>query len=690
MREKKSSLWRYMGVAILFCVVVMIYMGRLFYIQISGRGGQYDTGNTVSTVTIQAVRGEIYDRNGNALVSNRYSYDLVLSYAGVSKTETTEMNRAALAMMEALEHGAQEGKNLRTERFFPFDGTYPNYAYSAEATDGQSLVYYRLLRVFSDLKMEKDTTAKELSGYYVERYALLQKDESGVRLFHNDQVDTLIRLYYDMDALRFRTAGEYVLAENLSLPTMTAIKESAIATANFRVNAERVYNYPGYASHILGTVGPIYSEEWDYYNEQGYQMSAIVGKSGCEAAFEEYLRGMDGKMEIEVDASGNLVRSTVIKEPVAGKDVYLTIDITLQMAAENGLAENVQSVVDRANGDPSQGAGCNAGAAVVLDPEDFSVLALASYPTYDLNTYNALYDSLSANPAKPLINRAINGLYEPGSTYKLGIAAAALSEGLVSTGETVNCVGKYTASSSYQPGCSTYPHSKYGTRLDVKDAIADSCNVFFYEMGNRFYKNAKLDTLSSYMRSFGIGQDTGLELGGARGSLANPDNWNKDETQGMSWQMAIGQADTRVSPIQLACYVGTLLDGGTRYSAHLLYGVAPFGSGGATEINQAKVLGSRELAPWVTDEIRDGMMQVVRDNNVVKNNMAAVTKLVTVGGKTGTAQNSQAAENALFVCAAPLEAPELIVAVVLEQGYGGSYASLTAARVLETYYGVNS
>ena len=163
-----------------------------------------------------------------------------------------------------------------------------------------------------------------------------------------------------------------------------------------------------------------------------------------------------------------------------------------------------------------------------------------------------------------------------------------------------------------------------------------------------------------------------------------------NEVQGMSWQAAIGQADTRVSPIQLACYTGTLMSGGTRYSAHLLYGVAPFGSTRAVEQTKAQVLSKNELEDWVVDEIKGGMKQVVSDNNVVKNNMSAVRKLVTVGGKTGTAQNGKETENALFVCAAPLEEPELIVAVVLEQGYGGSYASLTAARVLETYFGVKS
>jgi len=193
------------------------------------------------------------------------------------------------------------------------------------------------------------------------------------------------------------------------------------------------------------------------------------------------------------------------------------------------------------------------------------------------------------------------------------------------------------------------------------------------------------------MKGLRSGQDTGLELGGTKGALANPDNWDKDEVRGMSWQTAIGQADTRVSPLQLACYVGTLLDGGTRYSAHLLYGVASFGNEGTVNLKQPEVLNENEIDSWVVDEIKQGMEQVVRDNNVVKNNMSAVSKLVTVGGKTGTAQTGKTdIENALFVCAAPMESPELIVAVVLEQGDGGSYASLAAARILETYYGVNS
>lgn len=682
--EKPIRRWRYMGVAVLFCVISVIYLGRLFYIQISGKVNGTEQKNAVRTVTIQAVRGEIFDRNGKLLVGNRYTYDLILSYKTFASMDTRQANRQCLQILGGLSVNAEEGSNLREERYFPFEGSYPYYQYSEEALDGESVVYFRLRRVLSDLKLDADTSAKELVEYYTEAHGLLMKQNNGKRYFDDDEVDALIRLYYDMDAWRFQKSGSYTFAENVSLSAMTHIKELAVSLAAFHVNAERVYNYSGYASHILGYVGPIYSEEWEYYNEQGYQMSAIVGKTGCEAAFESYLRGSDGEMEIEVDASGNLVRSTVKKEPVAGKDVYLTLDIDLQIAAEDGLAENVASVVENSYGNPARGSECDAGAAVAIDPNDFSVLALASYPTYDLSTYSLLYNELIANPAKPLFNRALDGLYEPGSTYKLGIAAAAMSEGLLEAGERVLCSGSYKRYDDYQPSCSTYSQHP-NEYLNVREAIADSCNLFFYEMGYRFFSSAKLERMSDYMSRLGFGRATGLELGGEVGRVANRDNWNPGEVAGKSLQAAIGQADTLASPLQLTTYLGTLLGGGTRYAAHLLYGVSEFGADGITQMTEPTVLDTQEIPAWILDEVKGGMKKVVTDNATVRANLATVRQHMTVGAKTGTAQNSQAADNALFVCAAPLESPEIVISVVLEKGYGGSYASLTAARILEAY-----
>lgn len=688
MTVKKNYFMRFIAIAAIFCVICVIYLGRLFFIQITGN--QDDKSNvSTRTVTVSAVRGEIYDRNGKALVTNRYTYDLTLSYTGLSSLGSRVANETCLSLLDALKSSGDDDHHV--ERFFPFEGAYPYYSFSADALDGDSVCNYRLQRVLKNLDLKADATPAEIMEYYVETYGLLDYDNAGNRLFDDDEIDRLIRLRYDMDANNFRSSGEYTLAKEIGIATMTYVKELSLSGVTFAVNVERVYEFPGYASHILGTVGPIYSEEWDYYNEQGYQMNALVGKSGVEAAFEEYLRGSDGKMKITEDADGNVIQTEVLVEPVAGHDVHLTIDIDLQIAAEDGLRENVAYVVERANGEEDRGANANAGAAVVMDPKTFAVLAVASYPTFDLSTYNLNYNDLLANEAKPLLNRALNGLYEPGSTFKLGVAAAALSESKITSSSMISCTGKCLIFDSYQPECSTYPHNTlFGTnRLNVMQAIADSCNVFFFEMGHRL----GIDSLNKYMSAFGFGQPTGLELGGERGVLAGPDY--RAEIHGALWQpgdvlqSAIGQSDNQATPMQLACFVSSLVGDGSRYQAHLLDSVYAFGSDvpHLSFVQSDSTLLSRvELSDSVRSTVLSGMREVVANNSIVQRWINSKTVPVAVGGKTGTAQNSKGCDNALFVCAAPIDNPEIVVSVVIEQGYSGSYAALTAGRVLAQYY----
>ena len=683
MLERKNLFLRYMVIVSVFCLVCVIYLGRLFYIQISGRENTYNTGTTTRTVTVQAARGEIYDRNGKPLVTNRFSYDLTLSYATFTSAGLKNANLAALRLFEAAEASGESDKHV--EKFFPFDGVYPYYVLSEAAEDADSIPYYRMRKVLKAIGLKDDASISAIVKYYVSTYDLLATDTDGKRLFDDDEIDRLIRLRYDMDAQGFKSNGEYVFAKNVALPMITYIKELSLPGITFTVNAERVYNYPGYASHILGTVGPIYSEEWDYYNEQGYQMNAIVGKSGCELAFEEYLRGIDGVLLIEEDASGNLVSVTVKKEAVAGSDVHLTIDIDLQIAAEDGLRENVDYVVNRANGDESRGANSNAGAAVAMDPNTFDILAIASYPTYDLSSYNTNYNDLVIADGNPLFNRALNGLYAPGSTYKLGVSVAALMEHKIASSSTISCTGVYHFF-DYHPKCSTYPH--VSSAINVIQAIADSCNSFFYEVGYRL----GIDKMNEYMRSFGFGQSTGIELGGKTGVLASPEYRQESGgevwTDGLTLQAAIGQADNLVSPLQLACYVSTLANGGTRYSAHLLDSVYTFGMSEPTfsyEQTDETLLSSIDIPQGVMDTVFRGMRDVVSGNATVKGLLPKGLP-VTVGGKTGTAQNSSGCDNALFVAAAPYDTPDIVIAVVIEQGYTGSYAAYTAGKILDAFY----
>ncbi len=681
--NNRNHTMRYLGVVAVFCLICVIYLGRLFFIQIAGRENQYTADITEREVTVQAVRGEIYDRNGVKLVANRYSYDLSLAHKQFFELSVQERNEVCLLVQASLAKRGSEG--IREQKFFPFDGTYPNYTYSADTLNGDSVRSYRLKRVLGDLGLKTDTTAKQLRDYYTDTYDLLQTDNQGNRRYSDREIDTIIRMYYDIDAARFRSSGEYVLCEGVDMSLMTYIKEQNIKAVNFTVNVEREYCYPGYASHILGLVGPIYSNEWEYYNELGYQMNAIVGKSGCEAAFENYLHGTDGKVKIKEDKNGNVVDVEVLSEAVAGNDVWLTIDINLQIAAEDGLRENVGYVAEQPEGES-----CNAGAAVAINPKTFEVLAIASYPTYDLTTYNADYNLLAQDPAKPLTNRALFGTYAPGSTLKPGMAAIALTDNILTTSGYISCTGRYQG----VLGCSTYGENHWGPQ-NVIEAIAHSCNSFFCELGNRL----GIEKMEKYLSAFGLGQSTGLELGGAKGILAGPTYRGEIQSPelwqpGMTWQAAIGQSDHQLSPVQMACYIATLCNGGTRYTAHLLHSVYRFGSAEPSfvyEQTEDTVLSRLEIAQDDLNTVFEGMKQMITDtgftNRWIANNSAIP---VTVGGKTGTAQRgANLPDNAIFVAAAPYNDPDVVISVVLENGAHGYYSAITAARILEAYYNGN-
>ena len=682
MNSNHNHTLRYLGIVALFCLVCVIYLGRLFFIQIAGRENKYESDISEKEVAVQAVRGEIYDRNGVKLVANRYSYDFSIAHKPFFALSVQQRNDVCLKIQAALARRGGEG--VREQKFFPFDGTYPNYTYSADTMDGDSIRSYRLKRVLSDLGLKAESTAIQLRDYYTDAYDLLQIDNNGERRFSDREIDILIRMYYDMDAARFRTSGEYILCEGADMSLMTYIKEQNIKAINFTVNFEREYCYPGYASHILGLVGPIYEEEWEYYKELGYQMNAIVGKSGCEAAFENYLRGTDGKMKIKEDKNGNVVDVEVLTEAVAGNDVYLTIDINLQIAAEDGLKENVEYVA----GQP-EGESCQAGATVAMNPNTFEVLAIASYPTYDLTTYNADYNLLAQDPAKPLTNRALFGVYAPGSTIKPGMAAIALKEGVLSNWESINCTGKYVGSGG-SFACSTYSENHWG-KIDVIDAIAYSCNSFFCELGNRL----GIQKMEQYLAKFGFGEYTGLELKNEKGILAGPTYRGENQSPEIwgdrdTWSAAVGQYHG-LSPMQIATYIGTLCNGGTRYTAHLLHSVYRFGSDEPSIVYQQTddtILSRIEFTQDDLDIVFEGMRRMVNETTFVRRWIADNDDIpVIVGGKTGTAQKgANLPDNALFVAAAPYNDPDIVISVVLEDGAHGYYSAITAARILEAYY----
>lgn len=710
-RNKRiTRLWGLAAVFVAVCLFYAIYLGIL-ELNSENIGGHRQDGTTERTVVVRAVRGQIYDRNGVPLVTNRYTYSLTVDYS-VFPTDQKERNTAILQALHRLEECGEAGQFCTHD--FPFDGYYPSLVYSATAEDSESGVHATLLSVLKNnglrraailrIKSEKRMTtaeateyyeahplecvdAERLTDYFVNEYDLDATDENGVPLYGTADIDRLIRVLWGMEATGFSRANDYVLAEDVSMDTITHEKELGIPGITFATEAERVYHYPGYASHILGQTGPIYAEEWAYYKELGYAMNAIVGKSGCEAAFEEYLHGQDGVKVVVEDANGTVVNEYMKTEPVAGQDVYLTIDIELQIAAEQALADNVNYIRNTYLRED-----CKAGAIIAMDPDNGEVLAIASYPTYDLTTVNREYNELATNDTLPFLNRALSGLYAPGSTFKMGMVAAALSEGTITTSTLLECAGTYTYYQSYQPDCWIYnsnsPIKQHGW-INAATALEVSCNCFFYETGRLL----GIDRMNAYCRLYGLGQPTGIELGEKLGSLAGPDQ--RTESHGLEWQptdtiaAAIGQSDNTFTPLQLGVYLSTIVNGGNRYATHLLLRVRDFATRTDTVTSTPTLLDAFDLKEEHRLNIISGMESMITSSSTVSHYMRNVP--VTVAGKTGTAQTgATSTDNGLFVCCAPSRNPEIVVVSVIERAGGGSYSAMSAGEILSAYYGLKA
>ena len=674
----------------IFFLICLLYIFRLAGIVLTEEAPEMQD-HTFTYVTVKAARGQIYDRNGVPLVTNKYVYNLVLDDQTLADGNA-DRNKALLTLLFVFNNSNEADK--RVQDAYPFTGTYPDLTYAPEIFEDTTL-RYRLVRRIAANEIEdsvKTHTVTALEEYYAENPEDFPSEQEVIAFFlkkygmhegnrdkiayTNEQIDALLRLYYDMECNNFGGLNQYTFATDLSLAMITKIEERGIDGVSFSFTVQRQYEYPGYASHILGTIGQIYAEDWDYYKELGYNMNDYVGISGCEYAFEQYLRGIDGTKVLEFDSKGNLVNEYYQKTPIAGNDVYLTIDIDLQIAAEDGLAENVQYIRDHGyNKD------CQSGSLVAMDPNTGQVLAIASYPTYDLTTYNLDYSDLYADPAQPLYNRALQGLYAPGSTFKLGMVVAGMQEGIVNATTTLLCEGTYRGlGSGYQPKC-TGVHGN----IDAPNAICVSCNCYFYDLGRQL----GITKMNGYCNFYGLGQKTGIELYEEVGILAGE---TYREQNGLATWMpgdtiaaAIGQSDNSFTPIQIASYVCTVLNGGTRYSAHLLHSVNTYFTNETVNKVQPSVLSEMNISQTTLDTVKHGMKLMVENSSTVSWNMRNVP--VTVGGKTGTAQiGGNQIDNALFVCAAPYDRPEIVISVVIEKGAGGSYSSLSAARVLEAYY----
>ena len=612
--------------------------------------------NATSEV-VPASRGIITDRNGKVLVSNRLAYTLVFDRSGF--TDDASLNDAILRLIRLCQETgtawndtlpiAQTGSFLRctNDRSESFTQYLEKNKLTATAAGRQLIAEMRALYHVDESLSEKD--ARLVIGV---RYELHSRDS-------------------------------YTFAEDVSSEVLSLITDGRYEGVSIRTASARVYNTT-LAAHILGTIGPIWQEEWSSnektgyvgYADKGYSMNDLVGKDGVEKAFEEYLRGTDGRRLNTTDEDGKLTGELYTREPQPGGTVALTLDIDLQADVERALAQTITGMIDEDSNE-------RGGAAAVVSVGSGEVLALASYPTYDLSTFNEDYEDLVADERLPMFNRATQGTYAPGSTFKMCTAVAALESGIITPSSIIQDRGIYTYYRDPQPMCWVYRQggSTHG-RINVTQAITVSCNYFFYEVG----RLTGIRTLDSYASQFGLGQSTGIEIGDSSGVLASPewaDSHNREWTDGQTITAAIGQSYNLFTPLQLANYIATLVGGGEHYQAHLLKNVKEYDNSRLLYVYDDEPLNTVEMSDSTVEAVTKGMHELTVSGGVA---FAFQDCVVSAGAKTGSAQVGTDIANGVFVAYAPYEDPEIAVAIVIEKGGSGAALATAAVEIINSWF----
>ena len=472
------------------------------------------------------------------------------------------------------------------------------------------------------------------------------------------------------------SAGELPVMQGVGSDVLTSFyKVDLVQSGAVRAAARGVRTWPNgtLLPHALGFTGPITAEQWPTARRRGLAMDAVIGQSGLEAAYDDLLRGQDGRVLVNTGFDGAVRRTVPLREAAPGATLVLTVDSALQKELQNALLSQIEVL----HTTKAAGAGreCRAGAAVVVDVQTGGILAAVSVPGFDLNRYRADYAALSADAAAPLLDRVCQGLYAPGSAFKPAVAAAALTAG-IDPAATVNCTGRYGFYSGYQPGCLQYGH---GGPVDLRTALEYSCNIFFYDVGRRL----GVDVFSAMARQLGLATPTGVEITEAQGRLT----WSSDENYqaGLTLMAAIGQGNTAVTPLQLAAYAATLANYGQRPALHFA-DRAVNAATGETVWQYAPTFTTVPGGEGVFGPIRDGMKRMARTTRVLRE------APVTCAAKTGSPQLADTLPggghyvNSVLIGYAPADDPQIAMAVVLEYGGGGSNAAPILRAVLDAVF----
>ena len=650
---------RVIALLVFFGAFLLLFAAVLYDAQIlhGGENRAKSISSNAASETVTASRGIITDRNGKVLVSNRLAYTLVFDRSGFD--DDAALNAAILRLVQLCEEtGTGWNDTLPIGRV----GNFLRYSNARSET--------------FDKFIEKNDLTSGASGRQLlsELRELYHVDES----LSEREARLIVGVRYEL-----HSRDSYTFAEDVSTEVLSLITDGRYEGVTIRTASARVYN-TALAAHILGTIGPIWQEEWSSsedtgyvgYADKGYSMNDLVGKDGVEKAFESYLRGMDGRRLITTDETGKITGELYTREPQPGGTVALTLDIDLQADVEAALAETISGMIDKDSNE-------RGGAAAVVSVGTGEVLALASYPTYDLSTFNEDYDELVNDQRLPMFNRATQGIYAPGSTFKMVTAVAALESGIITPSSIIQDRGIYTYYKDPQPMCWIYSQtgSTHG-RINVSQAITDSCNYFFYEVG----RLTGIRTLDSYASQFGLGQSTGIEIGDSSGVLASPEwaeSHDQEWTDGQTITAAIGQSYNLFTPLQLANYVATLVGGGDHYQAHLLKNVKSYDNSRLLYMYGDKPMNTVEISDSTLSAVTRGMHELTVSGSVA---YAFENCVVSAGAKTGSAQVGTDIANGVFVAYAPYEKPEIAVAIVIEKGGSGAALANTAVEIINSWF----
>lgn len=681
-----NSKARFVIIKIIIVIMLCAITYKLFDLQVM-KGDQYTevaTSRLTTNIVEKAPRGEILDRYGTAMVTNKVGYSIVMQKTGMSDAELNEMIRKLVALLES--YGTDYYDSLPISDYAP-------YEFELEDEDEDGSVDYEWNEWFKNNKYTGKKIAQNMSADAVmEAY----REIYGVSGDYSpEEQRRIIGIRYEADTRGFSQTSPFIVADDIDVEMVTEIKERQNEFKGITVtnNYVREYNMPGIATHILGRTGKISAEEYEAHKSEDYGYNDIIGKQGIEKWAESYLRGTDGTAGSLKKVSGKEVVVAENVDPVPGNYVVLTIDSELQKVAEESLEKTIKSIRASGGVKDKDGDDCNAGAAVVIDVKTGDMLASASNPTYDMSSFNEDYQSLLENEAKPMWNRCVSGLYSPGSTFKPLTAIAALQSGNVGLRETIEDKGVYKYYEDYQPVCwiwSQY-HTTHG-RQNVTQALENSCNYFFYEVGRRM----GINTLGEYAARFGLGQKTGVELDEeVTGNMASPEYkkeiikniTNQDWYGGDTLQAAIGQSYSLFTPVQLANYTATIANGGTRFKVNLIKSIRSSDDGRTIKEFQPVIEEKIDIDAEALNAVKDGMKKVADEGTAAE---LFANYPVKIGGKTGTAQLGNGSNNAVFVAFAPFDDPEIAVAVVLEHGVKGTNAGYVAKDIFDKYFKIDT